>query len=305
MESKLECFGTSSRAPGADLARRAPRFGVLLPLLGCLSLLAACQSAPEEHGEAWFDADAGSQARPRSGVGSDRSPAGEDAAGADGLTQRQKDLLAERESAARDFATIPESLIAPAGADGEEAPRPAVPLDKLSRDVQALLGALKGEDPKAADDAFWKLVEVREDRIPELISQVESTERTRITLLKILVLDLEFKGFMASKIPGMGRMEEFDDEGRLVWQGYSDRLACGELREPAPKGKEGRIKGYKVQMKHWGGFPLGVVVRAGLINRFRSRSYPSGIDHTRDLIGWWKAYHQRVFGKPRRESSRA
>ena len=152
----------------------------------------------------------------------------------------------------------------------------------LSPAVREIVETLQQPNASAAGEAYWKLAEIEARHIPELISLVRSTEKTSLTELRILVMDAEFQGFLASRIPGMGLMER-PESG---WKGYDGRLACGL----APNGK-----GIDTRMKKTAGFALGVVVRAALLNRFRSSRFPRGIDHTRELESWWWAYYDNVF----------
>jgi hypothetical protein len=82
-------------------------------------------------------------------------------------------------------------------------------------------------------------------------------------------------------------MEEVDEEGGIHWKGYT-KSAYG-----IPRNKIG----YKVTIDRFDGFPIGVVMRAALINRFKSDRYPRAIDHTQELARWWRAYYRSVFEK--------
>ena len=66
-----------------------------------------------------------------------------------------------------------------------------------------------------------------------------------------------------------------------------DDLATGKTRRPGA---------FKVVLKRHSGFPVGVVVRAALLNRFRSPDYATGDGRT-DPGGWWYKYYRNVRGK--------
>lgn len=161
----------------------------------------------------------------------------------------------------------------------------AIPAPKTSREVQEIFDKLKGPSPVVANKAFWSLTEIRKDLIPELLFYIEDEDLTAITELKILVRDANFQGFWVSHIPGMGVMEKVDKNGETYWEGY-DRFSSGIADNR---------KGFKVKLIKSTGFPLGVVIRAAMLNRFRSLHYPRGIDHMTDLRRWWNAYYKNAF----------
>ncbi len=168
---------------------------------------------------------------------------------------------------------------------------PVGPTRGLSPVVRDHLENLKHPDPGTAEKIYWRLAEIDRRYIPELISQIENQERSSVTRLRILVKDPSFQGWLASRIPGMGRMEEYEeigDEVRIISQQYDDKIAANI----APNGR-----GIDTRLRKKDGFPIGVVLRAALLNRFRSSRYPEGIDHTRELRRWWWAYYENVFGR--------
>jgi hypothetical protein len=142
--------------------------------------------------------------------------------------------------------------------------------------LQDYLSRLRGA-PRTAATAYRQLWEVRPDVIPLLIPHVTSTERTELRELDLLVLQKDFARYDEAdrrfyyNIRGMGQIH-FDD------------IAVG----PARSGR-----GRKVVLKDFGGFPLGVVIRAALLNRFRSSDFPEAASE-RDLRGWWQAFYEKL-----------
>ncbi len=162
-------------------------------------------------------------------------------------------------------------------------------------EAAAIIRDLK-RDPRSARDAFLKIWEVPRSLIPRLIEEVENEEPSKLERIEVLVLDPDFlrpgelKPFLANRIHGLGRMEvleevEKDDLG-IVSQEYT-KMSYGITRN----------KHYKVVLDKFGGFPVGVVVRAGLINRFRSTRYPPSSDDEAapgKLTEWWRAFYARA-----------
>jgi hypothetical protein len=129
-----------------------------------------------------------------------------------------------------------------------------------------------------AEEAFRELWEVPKDLIPQLILEVTNRSPSALNELKILVLDKrgivrlgEEEGEIHYMIPGMCTFEV-------------DEVAAG----PAKSGK-----GLKVVLRNKKGFSLGVVLRAALMNRFRSAEHPRGDDRS-DCVGWWQRFYDRV-----------
>ncbi|MGQ9591756.1 MAG: hypothetical protein ACUVYA_15840, partial [Planctomycetota bacterium] len=147
--------------------------------------------------------------------------------------------------------------------------------EEIGRTVGDYIRRLKA-DEDSARDAFVELWEVDADLIPELIEHVADPERSALREIAVLVLDTGgfFRrdpkdGAPIYRIPGLGSFE-------------LDDVAAGKV--PA---------GAKAVLRNFEKFPVGVVVRAALVNRFRSRDYPSGDDRA-DVKGWWRRYYQRV-----------
>jgi hypothetical protein len=179
------------------------------------------------------------------------------------------------------------SLSAP---DETELPteEPAEPPEgtKLStEEIQERVGELVaqlGAEEAEAKRAFRDLWEIPREWIPRLLVEVESDRPTLLTEISVLVLDTkrfvrldEVTGKLAYTIPGMGRFEYDDVAAGRIWQG----------------------RAIKAVFRNLDGFPLGVVVRAALVNRFRSTDYPSG-DDRRDPVRWWQRFYERVNSKP-------
>jgi hypothetical protein len=173
--------------------------------------------------------------------------------------------------------------------------RETAPASATSRsaELENLVASLKGEEAEA-ERAFKRLWAVRAELIPELIAEVTSSERTGVERIEIFVADKDFvqhgKPFLASDIPGMGAMEVLDGDGGVVRQSYTKKSYS-----PARNGQ-----GYRVVIDDLRGFPLGVVLRAAMINRFAlavkenrlpAPRYPQGVDHRRHLGAWWRAYY--------------
>jgi hypothetical protein len=129
-----------------------------------------------------------------------------------------------------------------------------------------------------ANEAFRELWEVPRALIPRLILEVTNTSPSALTELKILVLEKR----------GVARLGEVEGEIHYVIPGMCnfevDEVAAG----PAKSGK-----GLKVVLRNRKGFSLGVVVRAALMNRFRSSEHPGGDDRI-DCLGWWQSFYDRM-----------
>jgi hypothetical protein len=156
--------------------------------------------------------------------------------------------------------------------------------------IDALLKDLRDEDSLKVELAFWKLASVAKEHIPALIREVESEEPTRLTRIKMIVLEKDFVGerklLLANRMHGLGKMEDVaEEDGQTVVQSkeYTD-ISYGI-----------KNKRYQMVLDRIGGFPLGIVIRAGLINRFLSTRYPSWSDDDPapgKLVDWWRAYYE-------------
>lgn len=167
---------------------------------------------------------------------------------------------------------------------------------RRSPEVQRIIEALSG-DRRTAERTFWDLAQVDARWIPELVQEVSSEEMTALERITFIVSDRNFvrhgKLFLISDIPGMGLMEEFEDDGQATASGYT--------KKSYGLAKNGRD--YKVVMDNFHGFPLGTVMRAALRNRFTMAiklngldgpRYPIRIDHRRQTRSWWWAYYRNM-----------
>jgi hypothetical protein len=162
----------------------------------------------------------------------------------------------------------------------------------IPSDVAAIIADLKRDAPSARK-AYLKIWEIPQSVIPRLIEQVENTETSQLESIEILVLDPDFlrpgdmKPFLINYIHGLGRMEMLDetnkDDLRIISQEYTTK-AYGITPN----------RHYKVKLEKFGGFPIGVVIRAGLINRLKSTHYPPSSDDDPEpgkLIAWWRDFY--------------
>jgi hypothetical protein len=171
----------------------------------------------------------------------------------------------------------------PEAGSGATEPVPKAPMlteSDIRERVAEYLKRLRGDD-KGAGEAFRELWEVRRELISSLILECDRRETTRLKELTVQVLDPkrfvrldESEGRFVYDVPGLGRFA-YDD------------VAAGETRTR---------KSVRAVFRSRTGFPLGVVLRAALINRFRSTDYPSGSDKS-DIVGWWQRYHSLVASK--------
>ena len=91
----------------------------------------------------------------------------------------------------------------------------------------------------------------------------------------------------------MGRMEIVQevvkDDLRVVQKEYT-KMSYGIAKN----------RKYYVVLEKYGGFPVGIVVRAALMNRFRSAKHPDWSDDDPSpgkLIAWWRTFHDKVKGE--------
>ena len=128
-----------------------------------------------------------------------------------------------------------------------------------------------------AEKAFRALWSIPKPLIPALIGEVHNRSPSALRELQVLVLDekrftavdAEGQQVLAYRIPGMGDCP-------------FDTIAAG----PVPKG-------IRVKLSRSSGFTVGEVVRAALINRFRSKDQPPELGHSH-LETWWRQYYRRV-----------
>lgn len=165
---------------------------------------------------------------------------------------------------------------APAEPRGASAAKPALRGKAPAEAAELLLRRLAGP-PALARKAYVELWGVGKEQIPELIRQVDSKQLTRLIELDLLVLQ---KGFARY------------DEKEKRWYYWIKGMGNFEIDDIAMSKIPGRKGSVRVRMKKFGGFPLGVVVRAGLLNRFRSTRFP-GVDDRKNLSRWWKLFYQQ------------
>ena len=100
---------------------------------------------------------------------------------------------------------------------------------------------------------------------------------TKIRELDLLVLQHDFARYDEEsrrwfyQIKGMGSFE-------------IDDIAMNKVTRP-----KGAVR---VRLKSFKGFPLGVVLRAGLLNRFRSTRFP-GLDDRKFIVQWWQLFYRQ------------
>ena len=161
---------------------------------------------------------------------------------------------------------------APKAGIEKPAVKPKTPAEKASLLLKRLTGP--AVTARKAYIALWK---VDKEQLPALIVQVASKTPTNIRELDVLVLQKDFARYDEKEqrwfywIKGMGNFE-------------LDDIAMSKVARP-----RGAVR---VRLKKFKGFPLGVVLRAGLLNRFRSTRFP-GIDDRKFLGQWWKLYYRQ------------
>jgi hypothetical protein len=171
--------------------------------------------------------------------------------------------------------------------------RPAGPR-RRSPVIEDIIRRLKND--RSAEKTFWDLTAIPERHIPELIQEVNAGEKTAVKRLSVFVSDRSYvqheKLFLVSDIPGMGLMEVLEPEGYGEPVGYTK----------SSYNRSRNRQGYRVVIDRPSGFALGVVIRAGLVNRFERackdngvthRPYPR-IDHRRYLVDWWNSYYRSM-----------
>jgi hypothetical protein len=140
--------------------------------------------------------------------------------------------------------------------------------------VRAYLGRLQST-PEAAGEAFRELWEAPPAILPALILEAQNDRPSGLKDLTILVIDkqrflsVDEEGNCLYDIPGL-RGVKYDD------------IVVGN----APRGLKVVLRRLKQP------FPVGVVVRAALINRFRSPDVPAG-DDAANPVRWWQEFYER------------
>lgn len=158
------------------------------------------------------------------------------------------------------------------------APRSRAGTDAKSADaaLRSLLARLQGA-PEAAEAAYRELWELSPAVIPKLLLEVENRSPTPLRQLDVLILQKDFHRYDPDTerfhyhVLGLGRSgAEFDD------------IALGKTK------REGAVR---ARLRKFGSFELGVVIRAGLLNRLRSARFPSFADQP-GLVRWWQEYYK-------------
>gem|GEM_PF-1271145 len=159
---------------------------------------------------------------------------------------------------------------------GASAAKPAARGRAPAEAVELLLRRLAG--PAAlARKAYVELWGVGKGQIPGLIRQVNSKQLTRLIELDLLVLQKDFARY---------------DEKEKRWYYWIKGMGNFEIDDIAMNKVSGRKGAVRVRMKKFGGFPLGVVIRAGLLNRFRSIRFPA-VNDRKYLSRWWNLFYKQ------------
>ena len=142
--------------------------------------------------------------------------------------------------------------------------------------TRLMLEYLTGPAPRA-QKAYKVLWGVDKEQIPSLVAHVGDNVRTKIRELDLLVLQHDFARYDEKSqrwfylIKGMGNF-------------VIDDIAMNKVTRP-----KGAVR---VRLKNFKGFPLGVVLRAGLLNRFRSTRFP-GLDDRKFIVQWWQLFYRQ------------
>jgi hypothetical protein len=254
---------------------------LLLPLA---ALPWSCSGTPEPaEGESVQPARQDPARRPPLKPASGKPVSGEPASGKEAPGKQASRAIAGAEVAKAKAAPSAESP--PPAPPAPPSAKPPAAVDKgtasasrlREEEIKEYLKRLSSS-PEEAGEAFRELWEVPKDLIPQLILEVTNKDPSALKELQILVLEKrgivrlgEEEGELHYVIPGMCNFEV-------------DQVAAG----PAKSGN-----GLKVILRNKKGFPLGVVVRAALVNRFRSADHPA-LDDRADCLGWWQSFYDRM-----------
>ena len=168
--------------------------------------------------------------------------------------------------------------IAASSSEGEEKAKVKPPEAQKSsaEKTRLMLEYLTGPAPRA-QKAYKVLWGIDKKQIPSLVAHVGDNALTKIRELDLLVLQHDFARYDEKSrrwfylIKGMGSFE-------------IDDLAMNKVTRP-----KGAVR---VRLKNFKGFPLGVVLRAGLLNRFRSTRFP-GLDDRKFIVQWWQLFYRQ------------
>ena len=159
--------------------------------------------------------------------------------------------------------------------EGKDKVKPPEARKSSAEKTRLMLEYLTGPAPRA-QKAYKVLWGIDKKQIPSLVAHVGDNALTKIRELDLLVLQHDFARYDEKSrrwfylIKGMGSFE-------------IDDLAMNKVTRP-----KGAVR---VRLKSFKGFPLGVVLRAGLLNRFRSTRFP-GIDDRKFIGQWWQMYYR-------------
>ncbi len=160
--------------------------------------------------------------------------------------------------------------------EGKAKVKPPEAQKSSAEKTRLMLEYLTGPAPRA-QKAYKVLWGVDKKQIPSLVAHVGDNVPTKIRELDLLVLQHDFARFDEKSrrwfylIKGMGSFE-------------IDDIAMNKVARP-----KGAVR---VRLKNFKGFPLGVVLRAGLLNRFRSTRFP-GLDDRKFIVQWWQLFYRQ------------
>ncbi len=250
---------------------------VILCTTTALALNSCSRSDHRKNPETTLDVTHASNSKAdRPGVRTDETDPGDDLTAPDVSAQNGSEPASWPDSARRDESE--QSAFDRAVDTGSEPVEPDAEPRQLS--VDDWLDRLLVAEVEEAQEAYRQLWEVRPGLVPALMQRIEDRRRTRLTELQIICFQ------------PVGQFDQAND--RVVY--YVPGLAGARFDDVAGRFVELR-KAYRVVLKRKDGFPLGVVVRAALLNRFRSPKYPRHIDDAKDLAGWWRAYYRAAAGR--------
>ena len=160
--------------------------------------------------------------------------------------------------------------------EGKDKVKPPEARKSSAEKTRLMLEYLTGPAPRA-QKAYKVLWGIDKKQIPSLVAHVGDNVRTKIRELDLLVLQHDFARYDEKSqrwfylIKGMGNF-------------VIDDIAMNKVTRP-----KGAVR---VRLKNFKGFPLGVVLRAGLLNRFRSTRFP-GLDDRKFIVQWWQLFYRQ------------
>ena len=160
--------------------------------------------------------------------------------------------------------------------EGKAKVKPPEARKSSAEKTRLMLEYLTGPAPRS-QKAYKVLWGIDKKQIPSLVAHVGDNVPTKIRELDLLVLQGDFARYDEKNkrwfylIKGMGSFE-------------IDDIAMNKVTRP-----KGAVR---VRLKNFKGFPLGVVLRAGLLNRFRSTRFP-GLDDRKFIVQWWQLFYRQ------------